>query len=109
MIEGISLSTNQLLMLSFSSTGDPNALVRGPAYALELNSLCGEGRGTTTISAKHDLRAAQPSSAIPATAAPRLPLRYRPTRRRRMPDLYSAGMDDGSMQAVNLTNVCSLQ
>jgi hypothetical protein len=38
MIEGISLSTNQLLMLSFSSTGGPNALVRSPAYALELNS-----------------------------------------------------------------------
>jgi hypothetical protein len=38
MIEGISLSTNQLLMLSFSSTGGPNTLVRNPAYALELNS-----------------------------------------------------------------------
>jgi len=38
MIEGISLSTNQLLMLSFSSTGGPNALVRSPAYALQLNS-----------------------------------------------------------------------
>jgi hypothetical protein len=38
MIEGISLSTNQLLMLSISSTGGPNALVRSPAYALQLNS-----------------------------------------------------------------------
>jgi hypothetical protein len=38
MIEGISLSTNQLLMLSFSSTGGPNALVRSPVYALALNS-----------------------------------------------------------------------
>jgi hypothetical protein len=38
MIEGISLSTNQLLMLSFSSTGGPNLSIRNPAYALELNS-----------------------------------------------------------------------